>query len=330
MAVLDTKQKIEIFKSFFNGLDHVYGTYDISTGKARQVKSPVTDQVILAHLSGKSPYGIYLLKDDKITSLAVDFDIDEICLPISFIAGAKRFGLFAYIERSKSKGYHAWMFFEEPVEAKKARLVARKILTDMGKPDTEIFPKQDSLAGNTNYGNFINAPLFGKLVVQGRSVFMEPGCPSQICKNQWKLLNRIVRIPTVRLDGIIKSCNLCCNTETLSAPQVSPENKGMTFGLTPCVQKILNHGVDSYQRVTCFRLAIALKRAGLPIDLSILLLCEWAKKNHPAKGKQLITEKEILRQTEDAYKKQYNSCGCEDPGINRFCDTKCPLWKYSK
>ncbi len=327
MALLNTKQKIEIFKSFFNGLDQVYGTYDISTGKACQVKSPVTDQVVLAHLSGKSPYGIYLLNDDKITSLAVDFDVDEICLPISFVAGAKRFGMFAYIERSKSKGYHAWMFFEEKVLAAKARLVARKILEGMGKPNTEIFPKHDSLDEYTNYGNFINAPLFGKLVNMGRTVFMEPGCPSQVCKNQWELLNRIIRIPAVRLDGIIKSCNLSCNTETESVSHVLAEKNSQTFGLTPCVRNILNKGVDSYQRVTCFRLAIALKRAGLPFDLSIALLSEWAKKNHPAKGKQLITEKEILRQAEDAYKKQYKSYGCEDPGINRYCDAKCPLLK---
>ena len=139
-----TDEKLRIYKSLFTGLKNVYGTYDTKTGKVRQEKTAVTDAVILAHLAGKQSYGVYLLTGDKTGALAVDFDEDKLCLPISFVTGARRYGMSAYIERSKSKGYHVWIFFEKSgVPARKARLVAQKILADMGKSQTEVFPKQD-------------------------------------------------------------------------------------------------------------------------------------------------------------------------------------------
>ena len=327
MSNLSTAEKIRLYKSFFTGLDSVYGTYDLGTGTVRQAKEPVTDEVILAHLKGIQPYGVYLLTGDKTKALAVDFDEDEPALPIAFVAGAKRFGMFAYIERSKSKGFHAWLFFEEPVEAKKARAVARKILADMGKPNTEIFPKQDCL-NNLSYGNFINAPLFGKLVPRGRTVFVEPGEPVKVCDNQWEFLQRVQRIPAIRLDAIIQSCSLDINNaeaapkESEDTVQNTPEH---SFGLPPCIRRILSEGVTFDQRICTFRLAINLKKAGLPLDITIATLAVWALKNSPKDGKRIITEKEIASQAEYAYQKDYRGCGCEEAVIASFCDNNCPL-----
>ena len=130
--------------------------------------------------------------------------------------------MFSYIERSKSKGFHVWLFFEEPVVAKKARVVARKILTDMDRPDTEIFPKQDCL-NEISYGNFINAPLFGKLVPKGRTVFVEPGEPVKACDNQWELLQRVQKVSPIRLDAIIQSCNLDISKNPVTRdPRIEP------------------------------------------------------------------------------------------------------------
>ncbi|MDD5133979.1 MAG: hypothetical protein PHP01_01040 [Phycisphaerae bacterium] len=327
MSNLSTTEKIRLYKSFFPGLDNVYGTYDPDTGNVRQAKEPVTDEVILAHLKGIQPYGVYLLTGDKTKALAVDFDEDELALPIAFVAGAKRFGMFSYIERSKSKGFHVWLFFEEPVEAKKARTVARKILADMGKPNTEIFPKQDCL-NNLSYGNFINAPLFGKLVPKGRTVFVEPGEPVKVCEDQWELLQRVQRIPAIRLDAIIQSCNLELNNteptpkEPEQAVQDTPEH---SFGLPPCIRRILSEGVTFDQRICTFRLAINLKKAGLPLDLTIVTLTAWARKNKPKDGKRIITDQEIESQAQFAYQRDYRGCGCEEAVIASFCDNNCHL-----
>jgi len=93
---------------------------------------------------------------------------------------------------------------------------------------------------------------------------------------------------------------------------------------------MLTEGVDSYQRVSCFRLAVHLKRNGLPFDLALVTLKAWAKKNHPTDGKGIITDQEIEHQTRCAFENPYRSLGCEDPAIAAYCDKNCPLHSYKK
>ena len=331
----DTKEKIRIYQSLFMGLRNVYGTYDTKTGKVRQVKEPVTEEVIRAHLTGKRSYGVYLLIGEKTSALAVDFDQNVLSLPIAYVAGARRYDMSAYIETSKSKGYHVWIFFEQGgVTARKARLVAAKILADMDKQGIEVFPKQDVLANGISYGNFINAPLFGALVPKGRTVFVDPADPTKPYPDQWELLQGVQRVPEYRLDAIIESCKL--NVQAPAAERTRHNNhsnsddSGSSFGLPPCGRRMLTEGVDSYQRVSCFRLAVHLKRNGLPFDLALVTLKAWAKKNHPTDSKGIITDQEIEHQTRCAFENSYRSLGCEDPAIAPYCDKNCPLHSYKK
>jgi len=46
--VRSTAEKLAVFRSCFTGLMHAYGTYDALTGRAFQVKRPVTDETLLA------------------------------------------------------------------------------------------------------------------------------------------------------------------------------------------------------------------------------------------------------------------------------------------
>ena len=173
--IRSTADKIASFRQFFGGLTHVYGTYDPATGRVRQVKAPVTNDVIYRHLKGQQPYGVYLLVKDRTAAVAVDFDDHNPTVPLEFVAAAKHYGIPAHIERSKSKGYHTWVFLQQGgVSAAKARLVIRHILGEIERPNAEVFPKHDSLNTSVCFGNFINAPLFGTLVLQGRAVFVEP------------------------------------------------------------------------------------------------------------------------------------------------------------
>lgn len=317
------------------GLPDVYGTYDPRTGRVRQAKEAVTDEVLLAHLKGKQPYGVYLLIKDTIRALAVDFDDDKLNPPLAFRAEARRLGMFTYTERSKSKGYHVWMFFSEKgVPARKARLVVGYILTGIGQPNIEIFPKQDALDENTSYGNFINAPLFGSLVPKGRTVFMHPAKPREVYPNQWELLGGVQRIEERILDEVIGNFGLDQQHDAndLDRPLTSPngvKDPAQAFGLPICAQRMLADGVTSQQRVSCFRLAVNLCRAGIPSDLTVIVLRAWARKNRPQDGKRIITEAEIKNQVKDAYEKPYRSCGCEDSAVSPYCDKRCPLYSRS-
>ncbi len=67
----------------------MYGTYDPASGRVWQVKRAVTEQVLLHHLQGKQPYGVYLLVRDRIRAMAVDFDENDLLPPTDFIAAAE-------------------------------------------------------------------------------------------------------------------------------------------------------------------------------------------------------------------------------------------------
>ena len=102
-----TADKIKIFSELFTGLTNVYGTYDPDTGRASQIKSQVYSRVLVDHLTGRKSYGVYLLDKDRTRAVALDFDMENRLPPFEFVNCAKHYGIYGYIERSKSKG-HAW------------------------------------------------------------------------------------------------------------------------------------------------------------------------------------------------------------------------------
>lgn len=321
-------QKLIIFKTCFIGLTHVYGTYEPRTGRSRQVKSPVTDRVILRHLSGEQPYGVYLLVKDRTRAVVADFDEEDPEPGLAFIKQASQYGISAYLERSKRKGWHAWVFLDRVgVPAAKGRTVVRAILEDIGRPATEVFPKQDALLSPDRVGNFINAPLFGRLVPQGRTVFVNPNAHLRPFPDQWAALRGVQRVSERQLDEIIEINDLAVpgSIPTRVQDPAADDQSLVSYGLAPCARRMLAEGVDENQRVACFRLAIGLKKAGVPLDIAIAGLKAWAAKNQPRAGKGIITPGEIVEQATYAYTKPYRGCGCEESAIQPFCHPQCPL-----
>ena len=323
-----THQKLAIFRRCFTGLTDVYGTYDPQTLHVRQVKQPVTDRVLLDHLEGRRPYGVYLLVGHRTKAVVADLDEQDPCPPLEFVRQARQYGLAAYVERSKRKGWHAWIFFDLPgVRAAKARSVARMILADISRPSAEVFPKQDRLEGNARYGNFINAPLFGRLLAQGRTVFVDPGQGLRPCADQWELLANVERVSERRLDDIIEINGSVPQQEVPAKVESPPISRPFqcALALTPCARRMLADGVRENQRTACFRLAVQLKKAGLTRDVAIGALTAWVRKNRPADGRRVLTHDEIVQQTGWAYARPYHSCGCEDPAVMPYCHPSCPL-----
>jgi hypothetical protein len=321
-----TSDKIRIFRKLFSGLTNVYGTYDPANGHAWQVKEPVTNDTILAHLQGKRPYGVYLLNDDHIKAVAADFDNPSPLPSIEFINTAQHYRLPAYIETSKSKGFHLWIFFNKNgVKASKARLVVKHILEEIEYPQTEIFPKQDSLDKRASFGNFINAPLFGGLVPLGKTVFIDPHTLDPY-PDQWAFLEKIERVEEKVLDKIIELNGLSLpQTKSTPLQTYSTNRSPNQYGLPICAQKMLQNGVSQYQRVSCFRLAVHLKRLGLPYDVAVAALKTWALKNSPGGGRRVIMEREIIDQTKCAFNKDYRSYGCDSEAVASFCHSGCPM-----
>ena len=323
---LTCNEKIDLFLSLFAGLKNVYGTYDIRTGRVRQVKAVVDNDVIAAHLWSSRPYGVYLLVKDKTRAIVADFDTPDLAPVTKFSAHAQRLGIPVYIERSKSKGHHIWIFFDHPVPASKARLVVHYILNQIDLEATEVFPKRDRLDEKVSYGNFIYAPLFAPSVKNKRTIFVDPDIGYRPYKDQWQILYHLKKSSESKLDDIIEKRGLRITANRfLRTPRTDRTTRAAS--LPTCLQRMLSQGVSQYQRLACFRLAIGLKRVGLPFDATIGALDSWARKNTPADNKRIITESEIISQTRSAYSHDYRSIGCECPSVMPYCDPDCPVRK---
>lgn len=319
-----TQMKIALFSSLFSGLPNAYGIRDPKTERQFQVKRPVSEHVIFDHFKGKHHYGVYLLNGARTKAAVADFDDSDPSPVIEFFNTARHYGLPTCIEISKSKGFHAWIFFETAaVAAYKARLVVKHMLKEIENPDVEVFPKQDHLSGKITSGNFILAPLCGKLVFKGKTVFIDPVTLAPY-PNQWKFLSEINRVTESVLDDIIELNEIEVPSYIKNRKiEHSNDSHINVFGLPPCAQRMLREGVSRYQRVSCFRLAVHLKRIGLSCEMVQAVLKLWAMKNRPADLKRLITEKEILDQTVYAYSKHYRGYGCKSEAVLPYCSSSC-------
>jgi hypothetical protein len=308
----------------------VYGTYDPVTGRSWQMKEPVTDRVFLDHLTGRKPYGVYLLVGDQTRAVVADFDWDDVRAPIQFVAAAAHYEIAVYIEKSKSKGHHAWVFMASPgVSARKARRVVHHILREIGMQNVEVFPKQDALdTEGKRWGSFVNAPLFGALVRHERTVFLDLKNAYRSYDDQWSFLADATRVTETLLDEIIEVNGL--ERPPVSTSSVSPESLGVfqaSSVLPPCARRMFEEGVRENQRVSCFRLAVHLQRLGLPFDITVAALQQWATKNRPQNGNRIITDDEIKAQAASAFMKEYRGNGCEDPAVRPYCDGSCAIFQ---
>jgi hypothetical protein len=53
--------------------------------------------------------------------------------------------------------------------------------------------------------------------------------------------------------------------------------------------------------------------------MAVAALKVWALKNRPRNGNRVITEPEILEQTQYAYDRNYRGYGCESAAVSAFC-----------
>ena len=323
----DTQAKLRLFRERFQGLEHVYGTYDPATGRSWQVKRPVTERVLLDHLCGRRPFGVYLLREEHCTAIVADFDDNTLENVIALVERGRDRDLPLHIERSKSKGFHVWLFSNIPMRASIGRHAMRQLLEEAGHPSVEVFPKQDRIDPDRGgYGNFINAPLYGGLVPQRKTVFLDPGSAYEPFPNQWDFLESATVGDPEQLNEWMPS----------PAPQAAtrqPVRTGLGVyegagSLPPCARTMLALGVTENQRVACFRLAVNLRRVGLDFDASVAVLLDWAKRNRPTDGKRVITTTEIMAQTAAAYLREYSGFGCEDPAVSPYCEPHCPVHRH--
>ena len=243
--------KIKLFNSLFKGRTDVFATrYESKNGKSgyspacsnewvpgvcRKPKikcseclvralTPISDQGIYDHLSGKHVMGLYpLLTDDTCWFLTIDFDKGKWREDVNVFTEICRTVNVPYsIERSRSgNGAHVWIFFREQIPAKIARKLGMFLLKEAGEARFEIalpsydrmFPNQDSLP-DKGFGNLIALPLQGQARMEDNSVFVDESF--QPYPDQWLYLSTVLKLDRKGVERVVKE---------LSNPEAEENNE---------------------------------------------------------------------------------------------------------
>jgi len=233
-------EKIALFRSLFRGRADVFAKrWESNTGKSGYSPacrnewvagvcskpcskctncdySPLTDEVIRDHLSGKATVGLYpLLTDETSWFLAVDFDKTSWMADVrAFLETCEELGVPAYLERSRSgNGGHVWIFFDRPITAAQARRLGSAILTrtmdrrhEVGLDSYDrLFPNQDTMPKG-GFGNLIALPLQKAPRDQGNSVFVDREFNPH--PDQWAFLAEVRRMRESEVDALVEQAAL--------------------------------------------------------------------------------------------------------------------------
>lgn len=306
---------LKTFAKLFSGRTDAFGMNNFC------LKEELTEDVYKSHIEGKQRIGVYPIYDNKwIKWFAVDLDEENFEKALSIKRRAENLNLKVYLERSKSKGYHIWVFFDEPVEAVKPRLVFEFVLADLGLI-CELFPKQDKTTESTPFGNYINLPLFGGDTPNGRTVFVDD--KNNVIIDNIKDINKIKVSSAKTLDSIMFLHKLVRKKITIT--ETSEERKPYTKEL-PCIERIKQGVSVGHLNNACFRLTINYKEKGLPNPEIETLIRAWNTKNE-----EPLSEKKLTTILNSVFKKNYKSYGCDDAVIQPYCNKeKCPLTDAQK
>jgi hypothetical protein len=260
---MTANEKIELVESVFKGRNDAYGAGD-------SVKEQVTNEVIKAHLMGKRRIGKYPLSPDILDGsgtwwAAADIDENRLDIAVDFMDALEHLKIPCYIERSKSKGFHCWVFFAQPIEAKIARALmgyATEIVErDANFKIKEIFPKQNTIKnadGTFGYGNYIFLPLFGESVKEGKTVFLNPAENFKPFENQWIFLQSIEKIPLDKIKELVEMGEL--------SEEPTPQYFSSPVAAEFYLEKALSAVKAGNRNETGFNLACQLRDLGLTLS----------------------------------------------------------------
>jgi len=108
MEIVD--ERVELFKKLFRGRQDAYG--QIIDGEEKCIRKPINDRVLLQHLQGVERIGVYLLTlpDNAVYFACIDVDEENRDKVERIFVALVDHSFYPYLERSRAKGYHIWMF----------------------------------------------------------------------------------------------------------------------------------------------------------------------------------------------------------------------------
>lgn len=251
-VVTETKheKRLRSFRSLFVAREDAYAICGDDQPVA--VRKPLSDEILAAHLFGEYRVGTYLIRrNGKTPFLVIDVDVPKRSLVRKILKRLRRTEVRPYVERSKSKGFHVWVFFDEQVRAAQARQFAKIALRGLDTSKIEIFPKQDEVKEG-GLGNCIWLPLFGGDVAEGRTAFLDKHFAP--VENQRAFLKSIHRTPR----------KLVTRTAHTAEPEASRSRESSKPTAGPILEGARNNALT--------RLAGAMRRKGATKEAIIAAL----------------------------------------------------------
>lgn len=169
---------VDKFATLFAGRPDAYGG-----DEGRAIWNPVSIQTYENHLTGIEPIGIYPIAHAADGTLWVRWgccDIDTGDWAEAYMLGMALLGmgLLPHVERSRSKGWHIWVFVDQPVQAWQMRRALKVAYAAIDLPAKEANPKQESLRPN-QLGNYVRLPYKGGLILTPERQVMMDGWARQ-------------------------------------------------------------------------------------------------------------------------------------------------------
>lgn len=147
----------EAFLGRFGGRTDVWGT-DHGSCERFVVGEHSWEELVVGHLAGDSPIGIYPLTDEHTVKWGcIDIDDGDENEARNLRAVAEALGLPTYIEPSRSKGFHVWCFADgwvSAIDMRRALLAVHQVAEAKSK---EVNPKQVALPEG-KVGNYVRLP----------------------------------------------------------------------------------------------------------------------------------------------------------------------------
>lgn len=142
------------------------------------VRGQVTHELIRDHLEGRQGVGIYPMWHQAerwwVKWGCCDIDTGDWSEAYGLAVCLRAMGFAPFVERSRSKGWHVWVFSDGPVEAKNMRRALKVAYATVGLQAREANPKAESLRPD-QLGNYVRLPFKGALQgeVLERQVFTQ-------------------------------------------------------------------------------------------------------------------------------------------------------------
>ena len=155
---------VEKFAQRFSGrLDAIGGNEGMA------IYRPYDLEVVRSHLMGTFPFGVYPTWPDETGARwtrwgCCDIDTGDWQEAFMLASALKGMGLVPHVERSRSKGWHVWIFVDDPVEAFQMRRCLKVAYAAIDLPAKEANPKSEQLAPS-QVGNYVRLPYPGGLRV---------------------------------------------------------------------------------------------------------------------------------------------------------------------